>query len=314
VTVHHIAGFTEGEVWVTWDANVKLYPTDGNETPPLAPPYQFEADGYYKIPTNALPFTMYVEGSIESDNAKDTKITAIPAKGGVMGTSDSVTFTVLWIDVDVNFAGQIDQNNNAADVLFDMYGSYDLGIGQYVQIPEGGSLGDGWGWRFEAVGYVSPSDLNPAEFGTNLKLDRDVYARHYEGSNLKAEELFSNEADIPEGNDRSHDEYRDDDHTDSTPRGLIFDLDSPGLFIPRLDTQLWVPEIVRIRFNMKEFGVAFIDDREVRASKFFQAWLRMSFTWSYPSGYNPPVFELVSDVAGDNQSGLGTTSVTWNLQ
>lgn len=250
--------------------------------------------------SSTLPRSLFVEGSGESASMRDVTLTL--ASQSSAADSDSVKFTVLWVEpIDVAFFGTVSIDNDKREAYRAMTESdtYDLGLQKFVN-P------DLWGWGTEARGTVHPSQFEYPLI--DVRLDRDWEVRMFEGNGNPMGDPKDFSPSIPPGNDTSPAANRDDDPTDSDPFGAIYDWDSPGLFRDQAPAN----EVRRYRANFKAFATAPLPEDFVRASLIRTYFVRISMKQiNVPSGAN---WVLVDDVAGDNQAGYGTTALTWNLQ
>ena len=180
------------------------------------------------------PKSLFVEGSQKSGTMKDVelKLTAVDLNPQ---ETDSVNFTVLWVQTASRHNGQMSADNNAI-AAFDLLSvppNHNLGVpilSATFNLP-GGSGGASYGLASEFVGTVSPSDFVPAVFSatevgpTELKLERDrLGGDEYWGPNGNENHLAK-----PAGPDTSFDYFRDDDPQSNGSAGKIYDLDGPGI-------------------------------------------------------------------------------------
>ena len=142
----------------------------------------------------------------------------------------------------------------------------------------------------ELVGKVYPSNYT----GTITLRRRMMGGAAYVGS--------VETAAIPSGDDTSLAVYLDSSPQSGGSAGKVYDVDGPGT-TPGLPSG-----IGRYRNNFQEYAVLGGRAATAQASGYFAWWARSSCTTNSGS----PAFS--HDVSGDNQSGTGTTKISWNLQ
>lgn len=254
-----------------------------------------------RFPNSTLPKSLYVEGAAFSDGMRD--VTLQVASDDAPPATDSVTFTVLWVDQPtVSFSGPVDPSNAArsAYVGWTTAGTDQLGLQTY---NNNFIARLGWGVQISAIVHPNAFDYPH----NDLKLDKDLEFNDWfdNGSSLLGSRNFS--ATIPPGNDTDSASIRDDD---PKPNGIIYDLDAPGLVNTDSAPQ---NQIRRTRNHFKSFASITVSGTAVRCSKFTEWFVRFSMMQTAaPSGtnwvvVNPP------DVTGDNQAATGTTPLSWNL-
>ena len=299
IIIQQIPGWTGNVLFTKVSGGVKVFDAAAGGT-------EVTFNGTDNKYANAnLPKTLYVQGNGASGSMRDTVLKAEPiiVNAKEKGAADTVSFTVLWVDVSVSFTGSVSGDNDKADTYKNLTTAKHYALG--LQTYDHGTV-KSWGWGFQAQGIVYPSEFNYP--GSNLKLDRDRQQYWYKGSDPLGEAVdFSALASIPPGNDPSHATWRDDNPLDSDPYGQIFDTDAPNIYLVTSPKD----EIQRMRFNFKEFADITIDETVVRASNIFEGFVRFSIKQTTaPTG---STWVTTNDVAGDNDAGTGKTKVTWNL-
>lgn len=252
-------------------------------------------NGYDNVfSSSSLPLNLYVEGSSASITMRDVDLTLQPWGPG---TSDSVKFTVLWVDpVDVQFSGTVSNDNDSREAYrqLTLADHYLLGLQEFEF-----SDGDAWGWGTEARGLVHPADFEWEI--ARVQLERNGEFRLWD----EAGGLVDSK---PFGEDPTLDPLlRDSDPTDS-PNGAIYDLDAPRAYIVEANAN----SIRRYRGNFEAFAAIWLDGQHVRASLVRKYYVRFSIEQvDAPSGWS---WIPVCDLPGDNIATYGTTNLTWNLQ
>jgi len=266
--------------------------------------------------SGTLPRSLYVEGSGESLLMGDVTLTLAPQ--GVGFGSDSVNFTVLWVDcVGLRWFNNVSADNEARETYNSVTigDSYALGLQEYENPLE-------WGLGTEAYGLVHPLEFDYSYLDlagahtANVYLDRDSQVRWWLNSGTPLGEgewrNFDDPAVPPPGNDTSGEAWRDDDQSNSSPVGFIYDLDVPGIY----EYSRPVDEIRRFRANFKIFATVQLPDGQlVRASAITTYHVALSIKqMESPEGID---WQLVYDVTGDNSLTYQPPSslpVTWDLQ
>src|SRR5262249_4844323 len=137
----------DGEVKLTLNNNkVKVF-TQAIGGDPLT------FDGTDNVFVNCIdPVELYVQGDVGSATMRDVEITATPVIGNTpMGTPDTVKFTVLWVDVSLNF-GTASGDNSRKELVrgMSLTNDYNLGLRQYKD-----DVKDFMGGYFEGVGVIT---------------------------------------------------------------------------------------------------------------------------------------------------------------
>jgi len=270
------------------------------------------------FPSNTLPRSLYVEGSAESLFMRDIALNLAPQQGG--GNTDSVNFTVLWVDpVELRWSSlsevsnDNDKRGNYNSITIG--DSYALGLQEYENPLT-------WAWGTEAYGLVHPVEFDYSyifvggQYTALPHLDRDAEVRWWlnNGTPLGAEtrKYFDQPAPPPPGNDVGDPIWRDDNNLDSNPVGFIYDLDTPGIY----EVISPVNEVRRFRANFKAFASIQLPGQDfVRASPITTYFIAFSIKqMDSPNGNN---WQLDTNLPADNNAVYRPPSprpVTWNLQ
>lgn len=240
---------------------------------------------------------------------RDSPLTAVPVttNPGELPFPDSVSFTVLYVYVTVNFSGTASADDDRHDVYKNMTDNktYDLGL-QPMTTPAGQKT---LSHAFEVRGVVSPSTFDYPK--ADLHFTRDRQSQVFNGNTpVPGQDNAIPYSNTIIGNDLSDRTIRDDD---PAPNDNIYDIDAAGLVrsVDPLNT------IHRYRFNFREWAIVAIDRRWVRASNIFEGCVVQSLRQiDAPNGSNwveltPPG---QGAVMGDNTAGPGQTKLSWDLQ
>jgi len=285
---------------------------------------QGEAINVYTVPTGAgvitfngtdnvfrnadLPKDLWVEGEAASSHMRDHELkleAIVPANP----PSDTVKFTVLWLQIDVRFTGPVTNENACRERYIRLTEDGLGGLGLQKYVGEGNNIADRlrfWGYGFEVSGRISPDDFDI--LNTDLHLDRDAQARKYERSSFPYGTPKDYQNSIPPGNDTSPPGMLDND---PRPSGVIYDLDAPGINQDRSP----LGDIRRMRFNARSFAAITVEGRSVRASLVREYFVRYSVIQDdAPQGTNWVINVQPATVPDDNQHGYGQTAISWNLR
>ncbi len=240
-----------------------------------------------------------ISGETESQSMRDAVIRTKEddSSGDVVG---QVPTTVLWVTLSrKDQATDTVSNDNSARQAYHNWASpntYALGPRRYSD--------DRIGWGMEYKGDVHPSD-----FTEEVKLERDMHIRYYRdttnGTTLYAPNpaWTSNFGTPPPANDTGPDWARDD-----TPPE-IYDFDAAG--IPSNAAPQGT--IWRFRSNWRELAsFDYGGGTVVRCSDNLEYYIRMSYR--QVSAGTTDDWQPLNNVTNDNQTGNGTTNVTWDLQ
>ncbi len=164
-------------------------------------------------------------------------------------------------------------------------------------------------WR---IGIEIKATVLPINFSKDIKLKREIVSvRNYVRADTNS--AFMEDSDCfttpnspqPPCPDTSEDILRDD-----TP-SIIYDLDAPGAYF---SPAAQIGRVRRRRINFREWATISQKNggstsEDVRVSADINWYFRQSI-YKTPQG----TIEVLSDVAGDNSIGMGTTNLSANLQ
>jgi hypothetical protein len=108
------------------------------------------------------------------------------------------------------------------------------------------------------------------------------------------------------GDDTSDDPFRDDDPQSDGSDGTVYDLDAPGIGTSIPST------IVRMRQNFLEYAVLGSATNATPVGGSNLNWFATSSCRLGPG--STAIFVNDPSIPGDNQSGTGSTKLTYNLQ
>ena len=164
-----------------------------------------------------------------------------------------------------------------------MLGTYNLGPIITTGTLQGCSIG------FETVGTITPSNYTGNVIIHRTIVNQGVYVNS------------TSQTGLPPGtDDTSYSVYRDDDPQSGGSAGKVYDLDAPGRNPNTVDGKAY-------RYRSNFYAYAALPDGTI-ISPNYNFYVRLSCTKT-SSGY-----QFVNDIPGDNQIGLNTTPITWNLQ
>jgi hypothetical protein len=143
-----------------------------------------------------------------------------------------------------------------------------------------------------AIGIETVGTISPSSYAANVIIHRTIVNTGvYENSTDSGGEVTN-------ADDTSDPSFRDDDPQSGGSDGKVYDLDAPGIHPP--DGNKY-----RLRTNFYDYATL-PDGTRISSNYYF--YVRLSCTKT-SSGY-----QFVNDVTGDNQTGAGSTSTSWNLQ
>jgi hypothetical protein len=218
-------------------------------------------------------------GSLWEDDAQhNSLITAgivlVNASGGDNVASASIALVT---------SGTIPADNAAKGAYAGVLGTYNLG-----PIIEPSGIQPGCNIGFETVGY-----LNPSVYSGFVTLHRTLIGyTKFKGSSLTNT--------VGSQDDTSLTHYRDDDPQSGGSAGKVYDLDSPRLQPVNVDGYNY-------RFRANFYAYAALPNG-TPISPYYYFNVRISCT---NTGFG---YQWVNDVSGDNQVGLGSIPLTWNMQ
>jgi hypothetical protein len=213
---------------------------------------------------SACPKNLWVEGVTASDSTNDVVLTVSPEGSPTCNASDSVRFTVLWVDVSGKFSSSenIAADNSCTNTFY------------LISTPHRTSLGSGqfqWGmgWACEFTGTVHPTN-----FVTYVVLDRDGDCRTFTNSTVMCFPRYPNYPNVPPGSDSSSGFWVDTEPQSNNSGGHVYDIDIPGI-----PTDLDYPtnSISRSRCNFKEFAIYNDGGNLVRCSLFYDWFCKVSY-------------------------------------
>lgn len=311
---------------LTADAKVNIFAAIRGGSPI---PY----DGSANKVTAGSATEFWVEGTTASGSSRDVTITLTPtssssgSSGGGGGSggvaSDSVTFTVLWVDVSAHFSStdHISADNAGRPQYVAQASSDALGGPQLYSLRTGPER---FGFGVEYRGAVHPSDFKPSEFGAYTILGRDGDSRTYNdgtgpvGNGQNPERVDHFNAKIPEGSDwdftngYASNGIRDDDPQSGGSHGVLYDWDDAGVSCvggPPVGT------VRRQRFNVHEFASlkpAYGDP--VLCSNVYECYIALSMQHSAAGDANWVPY-VQPGVSGDNVMNTGQLpNLTWDLK
>ena len=267
---------------------------------------QIAFDGVHNVFASAsLPIHLYVEGSKYSNTMRDVELD-ITAKSPIPG-SDAVKFTVLWVDqptVKLSHSDKISSDNTAIGEYekLTLNKSDNLGLQSYTN----GAMG--WGNQVQAI--VHPSGFTYPGITTMLARDVDAIQWINDNGKLIKGHVYSF-INLLDNNDPASPEYRDDVPSKTTGNIYMFDAPGVGIFVPESNGY-----IQRWRSNFTAFAMITLTvngvSTNVQASPITTYFIDFSIEQiDSPQGTK---WVIVNDVSGDNQAGLGTKKLTWNLK
>jgi hypothetical protein len=268
-------------------------------------------DNVFANSTLAAGKSFWVEGELQSGAMRDIVFTLTTDS---LQTMDTANFTVLWLDQPiVATGGRVSSGNNKAAAYKSWTVANTIALGGPQQYNS--EFGARVGWGTEARAVVHPTQFSYAN--SDLKLDKDLEYEDWEngGSFSIGGETFS--PTIPGGNDTDAPDTRDDipDANDT-----IYDLDAPGLFLSQNTPQCQQVSgclqgtIHRTRNHFRAFAWITVKGVKVRCSPITEYYVRFSvIETTVPTGTSW-VELMPADVTSDDQAGVGTTNLTWNLK
>jgi len=234
-------------------------------------------------------FSVSIKGTATSSTADNIRVRAI-FEGNTLA---SKTFSVIFVTITMQTSGSIPIENGARDAYINhpTNPSRTANLGQFSPAYIG----------VQFTGTISPTNFAP-ESPSSFEFKRSILkSRVYEdaangstlvhcindsGLSITCEPRSAGSDTVPQ--------FQDVDPSN----GLIYDLDGPG------PDQPGVGNTRRLRVNFEEW----VEYRGVRASATF-AWFSRS---SRKRTSTSEVYE--TSFGSDNQAGIGTTALTWNLQ
>lgn len=227
-----------------------------------------------------------VKGVLESDQVDNIKLTVNPfQETNRQPALAEELFSVVWVTLSLRTNGPVSADNSQK-AFYESNLTPPL-LGQTIAPPTANRPFSVCSIGAEIIGTVKP-----AAYPHPVILRRTAISGYY----YTGQEQTINAASPPE--DTSLPGFRDDDPQSGGSGGKVYDLDGPG---PGGQSST---EIYRLRINLAQYAVLDLDSNTVLASDVLE-WFSAS---SCQGGTH------ASDVANDNQAGLGHTNTNWNLQ
>jgi len=181
-----------------------------------------------KFANSALPKSLWVQGDTATNSMRGVELDLVTEPLPVF--ADTVTFTVLWVDVTTDHSGSVNADNGARDAYANMVvpPGYSLGYHLFCQ----GSLAATWNGRgSEFIGTVSPSDLVVSDFEPGQDPDNILYLWReiISGNQFWGPSGYEESLQVNPGSDISAEIFRDGDPQSGGSNGRIYDVDVPGL-------------------------------------------------------------------------------------
>jgi hypothetical protein len=292
---------SDAQLSLAWpQASVQLFSAETGGQP-------LSADGpLNRFSPKDLPKSFWVQGTKESGRVGDLEIALNVAD---KKRSDYVKFTVLWMDrPEPHFTGPISAGNAAKGWYTQITGTSELGIHRRV-----GNVRLNWGWAFEDVGQLHPTDFTNPE--GRLFMDRNIQAGHYRAGKLV--ELTDWKTPYPPGNDTPVNAHVPNKKV--TRDGKVYDLDfpGPGAFLDNPGCGLGKGQLARTRFNAKTYCAYKVQDNPDiydRCSPEVQFNIRFTQVETEDKDPKCEHLQLYSSgpdaVPGDNQACVSTKAIS----
>lgn len=237
--------------------------------------------------------TVNVQGVFQSSLLDDIKLEAIQVSTGqVLATR---FFTVIWVTISMRNSSsqQVSTDNSARGNYNSLLGTTSLGL-----FFSSGVAAQLWRHGVEIIGTVAPSSFGTTTPLTTIILQRQVVAtRRYNGSTLTGSAgPFA---------DTSDSSLRDDLPQSGGSNGKVYDLDAPAFGSSSTAAQ---GVILRRRTNFVQWATISINGTTYPVSGEFLWFQRITVQKTATGDV------IVTDVPGDNVTGVGQTKLTWNLQ
>jgi hypothetical protein len=242
-------------------------------------------DGTTSKTVSAATQTVTVKGVSASSAVGNIQLSAAQTQGGtVLG---SANMSVVSVAITVRTSGPPSPDNAAGYRYSGIVGSNNLGSNVEPSSPQKCVEG------VEFDGAVTPSGYT----GTVMLLRNIVGDSQFSGAGGSTAVTPP-----PLGADDSAPRNRDDN---SQSLGA-FDLDAPGIGTANPSN------VVRVRLNFLEYAVLASDSSRAQIGTL--NWYSRSSCKLDPNDPTNTTAVFSNDVAGDNQTGGGTTNLGWNLQ
>lgn len=217
---------------------------------------------------------------------------------------DDEDFTVIFVTLSLRFSSNdtVSSDNSARTAQQSGVGTVQLG-GPFLSLGSEPVL---WRHAVEIVGTILPSN-----FSEPIVLQREVVATNtWSENNVLVGNAGCNPPQQTPCPDTSSPQYRDDNPQSGNSGGKVYDIDSPG---SNLVSTAPIGTIRRRRTNFRQWATISQlqggQTMDVRVSSDIQWFQRISIEKTRRG------VQINNDVGtNDNQVGLGTTLLSWNLQ
>jgi GT2 family glycosyltransferase len=251
-----------------------------------------------KFPVGNLPKVLYVQGHEASGSMRD--VTLQLTHDEYVPVVDLVKFTVLWVIVTAKHTGKVADDNSRQIVYFGLTVPNSLNLGYSLFFNTTNIIANSRSSEF--VGTVSPSDFEPAQFGGEMRLNRDLLSG-ITWLGTAGDGTDQQDPDTP-GNDLSPSLMRDDDPQSDDSKGKIYDLDPPGedaFFSVAVDNY-----VIRLRVNFRAWADFKIGDADwVRSSEFRPWYTRQSYKKTGATDFG--------NVSATTNTTLTDNNMSWNV-
>ena len=228
--------------------------------------------------------TLTITGLEVSSSANNIIIRAKPQRLPT-STIGNIALSAVSVSLALNAANRPPANDNSAAPLYvsSVMPALGAGIARDFASQQ----------LYCAVGTELIGTIAPADYSGMVTLRRKVNSgATFENSRLDT-------TDQPR-DDTSREPLLDSDPQSGQSLGKVYDLDAPGIGVT-VAGAVW-----RVRNNFAAYAV--LGSSDVRASSDLVYYTRSSCS---PSSSGP---SITNDVQGDNEAGLGTTKLTWDLR
>jgi hypothetical protein len=244
------------------------------------------------VPVGTATQVVKIKGVRASQTADDLTLTASTDQKTTLG---SAKFSVVSVTIDWKTSNNdtISDDNRAKSDYFNEYKpSPNMGSPQYTGLgafATDSHFGCHTGVQF--TGTIAPSNYK----GT-VVLRRTLV----EGKYYKEDQIFTLPDDSHPPNDTSNADTRDDDPQSDNSKGVVYDLDAPGI------NEMTSPESRYLRQNFVEYAVLDSAQNDVHASDPFPWFSRVACGMDE----NNPAIVFLLNNPGDNIVGKGSTSLS----
>jgi hypothetical protein len=250
-------------------------------------------------PSANQPIFVQIRGVSPSSTADNIRIIA-KVNGAIAG---SHPFSVVSVAVSIAASGTIADDNTAKDDYLSQFTPSNPDVGTPNFTGLGAFATDK---LFSCgVGVQFTGSLTPSNYAGKVVLRRTLLkAFVYDGADGSVF-VSCPSAKCPT-NDTSPDQSRDDSPQSSGSNGKVYDLDAPGPV-----NVFPSGTLRRFRGDFSEYAVLDNANNNVVASAQLPWFARVS---CMTDDNDPRLISLISDVAGDNSGGQGTTALTVSLK